>query len=391
MSGFGRSEASSAWTDPEGEEFDGFPEDFSQEEASFASEMRGLFSPECEQLPPLYVQTLLEDVRHAPAEPGYEQKLTYRVFRRLNLARVLLPEGVRQAWQPRTLWANLRESALQLSRPAASALGGALLVMLLTVFLTGSSFAAGLQILIGHTGVVQVQRYPANVRASRTHAGAKTHASAAASPPLTVDPGMPLAWLGRSAGDYAYVGVQLQDPQSWSQGPIVELQYQRTHAAQGTGVLDIREFRVNPQYAAVLQVVQAGYAWQTTADGTAAVYVDGTWTQRTANPMKTEVSLPFYAWVPGQHSELILERDGVVFWIVGDQRDGLDESGLVQMAAQLQDVDLNTLQPRARAIRIVGESLLQSFQQPEGLELLQLEPADSGRDTRPPLFVANQP
>jgi hypothetical protein len=389
MSGFGRSEASSAWTDPEGEEFDGFPEDFSQEEASFASEMRELFSPECEQLPPLYVQTLLEDVRHAPAEPGYEQTLTYRVFRRLKLARVLLPEGMRQAWRPRTLWANLRESALQLSRPAASALGGALLVMLLTVFLTGSSFAAGLQILIGHSGVVQVQRYPANVRASRTHAD--THASATASDPLTVDPSMPLAWLGPAAGDYSYAGAQLQDPQSWTQGPIVELQYQRTQGAQGTGLLDIREFRVSPQYAAVLQVVQAGYAWQTTADGTAAVYVDGTWSLRNVNPLKNESPLPFYTWIPGQHSELILERNGVVFWIVGDQRDGLDESGLVQMAGQLKDVTFNALQPSARAVRIVGDSLTASFQQPAGQELLQPIPADAARDTRPPLFVVYQP
>ena len=60
------------------------PDDFTEEDASFAAELHALFSPEEENLPPYYVQTLLDvdDQRFEPVVRGFEYKTHARVFRR---------------------------------------------------------------------------------------------------------------------------------------------------------------------------------------------------------------------------------------------------------------------------------------------------------------------
>src|SRR6185312_3975519 len=52
------------------------PPDFSEEDLAFAQELNTLFSPEQEDLPPYFVQTLLqaEDPRFRPVEHGFEKK-----------------------------------------------------------------------------------------------------------------------------------------------------------------------------------------------------------------------------------------------------------------------------------------------------------------------------
>lgn len=89
MNGFERANGGAAWTDAEELIF---PDDFSIEEAEFASELREFFSPEREELPPLYISTLMENERHTIAEPAFEQKLACRVFRRLCLPHDLISE-----------------------------------------------------------------------------------------------------------------------------------------------------------------------------------------------------------------------------------------------------------------------------------------------------------
>ncbi len=84
MREFERTRRDSAGTDPTGQRF---PEDFSLDEAAFASELRELFPLEEEILPPQFIQTVIEDERQSPTPPGFEQKLTYNVFSRLNLPR----------------------------------------------------------------------------------------------------------------------------------------------------------------------------------------------------------------------------------------------------------------------------------------------------------------
>jgi hypothetical protein len=69
----------------------GLPEDFTDEDMAFAQEMDTLFSLDTEEMPPYYVQTLLdsENPRLQPAAHGLEYKTLAHVFRRLKLRRRL--------------------------------------------------------------------------------------------------------------------------------------------------------------------------------------------------------------------------------------------------------------------------------------------------------------
>ncbi len=376
MSGFERSTDDSAWTNAED---NGFPDDFSGDEADFANALRDAFKVERDDLPPLYVHTLLDDERLTVADPLFEQRTAYRVFRQLHLRRSVLPR--RQA--PREIWSSARETLVSASRPVLSGFGMLLALMALTVALASPSFAAGLTLLLGHTGVAQVPSYPNNVRAS--HVAEKPAAD------LDFDPAMPLRWLGHGAASYSYAGVQLQDPADWSKGPIVELQYSLAKASRGTGVIDIREFQINPRFAAVLQVVKAGSASEVSVGGEKAVYVDGAWVTRSAHEADApNVRTTVILWQSGVRSELILERDNVIFWIVADQRDGLGRDALIKLAANLTPVDSRELLPNRIALRRAGDTLSASFRRPIGKEVYELVPAGVSPETGVGQFVASQ-
>jgi hypothetical protein len=379
MSGFERPTDGSAWTDAEDT---GFPDDFSGDEANFASVLRDVFEVERDDPPPLYARTLLDDERLTLADPLFEQRTAYRVFRQLRLRRSVLPRPPRHQ-TPRAIWSSARETLAAASRPVVTAFGVLLALMALTVVLASPSFAAGLNLLLGHTGVAQVPSYPNNVRAS--HVAEKPAAN------LDFDPAMPLRWLGHSLAGYRYAGVQLQDPADWSKGPIVELQYSLAQASRGTGVIDIREFQINPDFAAVLQVVKAGSASEVSVGGLKAVYVNGAWVTRAvhqadAPTMRATVTL----WQSGVRSELILERDNVVYWIVADQRDGLGRDALIKLAARLIPVDSRDLLPNRVALRLAGDTLSASFRRPVGKEVYELVPAGVSPETGVGQFVAAQ-
>ena len=90
----------------------------------------------------------------------------------------------------------------------------------------------------------------------------------------------------------------------------------------------------------VLQVVKDG---STTAlkydqNGSAqAIFVDGQWM------LRNKFQMP--VWVYGQRSELIYQKDGIVFWIVGDQRDDINQKTLLNIAGSLRSLHLITLFP----------------------------------------------
>ena len=118
MSGFERSTDGSAWTDAEDI---GFPDDFSGDEADFASDLRNAFDVERDEPPPLYARTLLDDERLTLADPLFEQRTAYRVFRQLRLRRNVLPRHPRrQAPAPRELWSSARETTRSTSWSKAS-------------------------------------------------------------------------------------------------------------------------------------------------------------------------------------------------------------------------------------------------------------------------------
>lgn len=341
-----------------------FPADFSSEEAEFAAELRELFDPEREELPPLYAQTLIEDDRHAPIEHGYEHKVAYKVMRQLDLPRAPLVT-------PRLAFLRaLSDSLRQMSRPVASAFSVLLITMVMTVVVAAPSFAAGLHILLTHTGVVQVQRYPGNVRTSGTMAHLRPQQSDIATMAN-------LQWFGPQAGSFSYSSVSFSDPQTWSNGPVVDVEYAKNSVGQGSGLLDIREFRPSAKLAAVLQVVAVGAATPAQVAGKPAVYVDGRWTTASGRP----------AWQWGVKSELITERNGLILWITADQRDSIGQAELVALANTLTPAPLAKLTPSQPSLRFVGVQLQGSLQNPTDGEVLALVPLGATPDSSQVSFI----
>ncbi|MEO7001680.1 MAG: hypothetical protein ABI068_07700 [Ktedonobacterales bacterium] len=381
-----------------------YPDDFSPEEARFADDLRDLFAPDHDELPPLFTQTLLGDVASDTAPTGFEQRLAYRVMRQLRLPRRPLAARTRlmrrligeMSHHPRsgmqTSLKTLRDETLtvttgRVARPIAGVMGTLAILVVASVLLTAPSFAMGMQIILGQTGVREVNGYPTH-NITTTGAAAK-HTAADDAPVL---PGFSPLWAGMAAAGYSYQGMRLLTPpaKKWSRGPIVDLQY--TSDRDGA-VLDIREFQVAEPYAAVLQVVQDGSATQAQVDAnTAAVYVDGAWMQR---PMQTNMtasasaSRDVYIWTFGVRGELIFQRDGVVYWIVGSQHDGMDQNGLLDLVRQLTPMNSRLLDPGAVQLRQIGYSLVIPLEQyqPE-MELYQLVPKGTALNSGAGAFVA---
>ena len=288
-----------------------FPEDFSMDEENFASELRELFPLDREELPPHFAQTLCGDEWRSQVAPGYEAKITYRVFSELDLPRSPLVKG----GIGRQRLGQIRSAFARPSRPLAAAISGLLVLMVFSVLLASPAFAAGLRILVGQTGVVQVQNYPKHVGTSHTSETA-----------FKQGPPPPTYWVGNSYGNYRFFYSSQIPQQEWSEGPITELHYVYTKTPVGSGMLDIREFRLSPDVAAVLQVVQSGSATAVDVGNDPAVYVEGAWSGNSV----------LSRWVTGKRSEIILEHNGVIIWIVADPRDGMKQAQLIDVAKQLQ-------------------------------------------------------
>jgi hypothetical protein len=76
-----------------------------------------------------------------------------------------------------------------------------------------------------------------------------------------------------------------------------------------------------------LQIVGYGAAHKLEIDPAgkvSGVYVDGQWAQKS------------HEWTFGSRSELIYERDGIVFWILGFQRDGVTGNAMSKVASSLE-------------------------------------------------------
>jgi hypothetical protein len=383
MSEFERGEGNSAWA---GARELQFPEDFSEEEAAFARQMHELFAVDCEELPPLYVQTLVEGERFRIPGGSFEARVASQVFESLHLP----PEtsepvinhtvtGHRASSGVRRLATRGPSPVRQLqklvffaheyfSRPLAFASGALLLFMVFTIVIASPSFAQGIRILLGDTGVVQYHNAPTT--STQTPTKRQQTGSNIASVDVDFDPSMPVFWLGPVAGNYVYDGTLLQLATTWSKGAIVDLQYGMLGNTQGSGALDIREFEVNPADSAVLQVVEDGSATSVTlSNGDAAVFVNGMWEQRVLD--HTLITI----WQTGTRCLLIMEQQGVVIWMSGDPRDGMNAQTMTSIASQLVQVPQATLSGKYRPIGLAGASLADSVNYPSGSEWYLVVPA----------------
>ncbi|HEX8982612.1 MAG TPA: hypothetical protein VF792_07580 [Ktedonobacterales bacterium] len=377
MSGFERS------SDPERHDAPGvggrpWPDDFTAEEAQFASELRALFPIEDEVLPPLYIQTLLDEEMQAPLDKNDVRRLTHAVKRNLGLPQrpLFTRQWAPSAWADQISAEDIAEKIKHASRPIIALTALLVFAMFSSMYLATPSFAQGLRLLFGNTGAQQVATYPSNIAPEKRVSAANQ-----------VSTPMPTYWIGPSSGSYIYQGMRELPQEQWTSGSILDIQYvlsERSKQQSGSGVLDIREFRIANTLSAVLQSVQDGSASYTSVNGLPAVYVDGMWVagagQRAAS-----------TWQSGTRSMLIFERDGVIFWMVGDQRDGLDEAQMVQFASQLAPTTMKALmQNDMLSVRLIGAQLSAGLRDPIGYntELLTVISRTSSPDNAAGEFVS---
>ena len=323
------------------------PADFSYEDMTFAQELGSLFDIEQENLPPLFVQTLLdsENPRFQPVEQGFEHKARARVFHRLHLKRRLFGNN---SFSPASVIAALpaRRSLIAFSTAL-------MLFMLMTIVITGPSFASGMEILLsgGRIGIATTRdlppvTYPTKIQSMGDYdnpdGGPKQISFAAAQHQLPFSAYQiplpiykPVTPIINSYSLYSISLYQNSQQQQWMDGPFIEFVYKLPpNLIRSTGLLTVGEFKLDPSVK-VLQVVKDGAAQavDVAQNGQAtAIYVDGQWVMHNNDHAD---------WVNGQRSELIYQRDGIVFWIVGDQIDGMNESALLNIANSLQPVDIN--------------------------------------------------
>lgn len=377
------------------------PDDFSTEDLAFAHELGALFDLGREEMPPLFVQTLLEpnDARLQTVEAGFETKTRARVLRRLNLSRSL-------SYSHTDRWQTLR-SALPPRRSFSVIAVITLLVMVLSMVYTAPAFASGMSILLSgsHSGVMQVHDYPGGLASAQTrHAQSSVKARSTRS---THSIGLLQAmqmlhfsmyWPRSSVMPdnyvlddmYLYKGTD----QSWSDGPIIELDYDYTFpgvAPHGTGRIAICEFK---PMGKVLQVVQLGSAHELKIDSNgqaSAVYVNGQW---------ASINKSSHTWEYSGRSELIYEHNGVIFWIVGFQSDGISSNTLTTIASSLDVFNAtyamrmrrvldNVMQSQSNApLWLDGDVIyLDNPDNPDG-PMLQVVGSDSLANTNQPVVTA---
>ncbi|HEY4035354.1 MAG TPA: hypothetical protein VGL94_15460 [Ktedonobacteraceae bacterium] len=306
------------------------PDDFSEEDFEFARELNALFSLDREEMPPLFVQTLLasEDPRLQPVETGFEKKTSARVFRRLQLKR--------QLFRSRRFSVCALLNPLPISRPLAAVAAICMLFMVLTMVIATPSFAQGWTYLWsgGHSGVLLVDTYP-HVSTASSQATNNSNSNQMTIVQAQEKLHFPIFWPQNIPSRYTQSATYLYpgDP-SWTDGPMIVLNFSYSLPGLVPRQIAICEFK--PQ-GKVLQMVQNGAAHQIQIgrDASApAIYVEGQWIQdRTSSP----------SWVYTDRSELIYEdqNSGVVFWVVGDKRDGIDGDALRSIANSLSLLDVS--------------------------------------------------
>lgn len=336
------------------------PPDFSSDEWTLIEDFKRSFNVENEDLPPLFAETLGAPLHYPTISEGFEQRVTSRVFRNLHLRRRLFspPKGL-----PRLVphWA-LRQSVLKVSALLC-------VLMMLSTIAAAPSFGRGLHILlVGPTGVYQVERYPQHyvsygqqcitVGVANRVDIQKALGALPFSLYLPKPPTLPLDYRRDPL-------IQLCTGQPHIIGQSVDLEFM---GSQG-GEIDILEFLPAPGYK-VFQAAQDGSAQSfclrkgshgidlapvIQRDGSVqllclekstypAVYVSGGWNLQGI-------------WGTGNRSSMIYERDGVAFWIVSTGLHPLNAEALGAIALSLQPVNNQVIAQYEENLRLVSTLL----------------------------------
>ncbi len=351
------------------------PSDFGEDDLVFAHELNSIFSPEQEELPPYFVQTLLasEEQLFCPVEPGFEHKTRARVFRRLKLHRRLFHA-------PRSAFDALITGLSNIYARGSLLVSviSFMLIMLVTVAFTAPSFAPGMAILLhgAHGGVYQVNTYPKSVhmfshrhRSSQNNANDQTRQITLLAAQQQLH--FKIYWPLSLPRNYALDSINLYHgaDQSLYDGPVLELVYRLTGVEpKGTGQIVIREFMPNKE---VLPVVldKAVHLIQVDQYGQpAAIFINGQWQW---------IGKYSHKWFFGERSELIYQQNGVLFWIAGDQNDGIGEKDLWKLAQSFQTLPFNRYILMRGEMANVSQASLSDVLDPFTHDLLRIFPDDN--------------
>ncbi len=342
------------------------PVDFSGEELALARDLHSLFPLEQEQLPPRFVQTLTAQPRDWAAPTGLVQRVTYRVFHHLRLPRRLFAEAP-------PLAAERSRGLLAFGRaPRTVALSTLLALVVLSLVTIAPSFAQGLRVLVGQTGVQVAPNYPKTLFLPQGQVRYLSLRALQEAVPFQV------SWLGQTPGAYQFRGLVLHMGQLWADGPVVELQYGHVNPQGSYGQLLVREFRPAAG-ATVLQVVAKGAAHPVQVDKKQAIYIDGQWVHQRQG----------IVWRYGTRAELIYQTDGLIFWITADQRDGADEAMLEGLAQVLEPLYLGQPRPMLPELYQPHSAQVAAALSPASLgEVIALIPAGVSPETGAAVYIA---
>ena len=316
------------------------PEDFSREDIEFAEELGQFFSPDMEELPPLFVQTLLEseDPRFQPVEHGFEHKVSVRVFRQLKVRRRLFHA------------ARSSTSLFPARRSWVSLVAAVMLFMLMTMVATANSFAAGMVYLFSgpHSGVVQLHNYPIQ-QSSAAQSVQPLDATPSRLSLLEMQQNLnfQVQWPSYLPSHYNVDSVNLYKGSEnvWTDGPIMQLVCtlslpgEQPHVTGNIVILELKPLGDGK----VLQGIPINSSHQIKIgpNGEPGLVVNGQW---------QSINKTSHTWADNGSVELIYERDGVIFWIQGDQRDGIDRDGkaLAAVAKSLVPLDVSRIAHMSR-------------------------------------------
>jgi hypothetical protein len=342
------------------------PADFSSEDLFLARDLNRLFDLEQEDLPPGFVQTLCTDNCTCAAPAGLPSRVTYHVFRRLQLPRRLFKNCLE------THTSELRGSRRLGRLPRTVGLGTVLALVLLSLVTAIPSFAQGMRFLLGRTGVIVAPGYPKPVLAPQVLTRYLPLQAAQSAVPFSI------YWLGNTPAGYSYQSLLLHMGQAWADGPVVELQYQSTDPVNSYGRLVVREFRPAPG-AMVLQVVAQG-ATQTAQVGQApAIFISGRWVNTRQGVI----------WNSGVQTELLYEAHGLIFWITANQQAEATVEELEQVAGALEPLYLKVIRPHVPELMPPSiAEVTNALEQPALGEVVALIQAGTSSEAGSAVYIA---
>ncbi len=308
--------------------------DFLEEDLALERELNALFNPESENLPPLYVQTLMTERSTWAIPPGLEERLIARTFRRLQLP---LPTDTKEEQEPPHQPSPGYRLLRRLPRPIGVGATLGLVLLLLIFLLPGLGQEAHILFLQAQLPV------PGYAGASSSPLALTQYLSARQT---AEDVPFPIYWLNRNPVNYTFQSFLLHMNQPWSDGPVVEFQYGHTNPRIGYGRLIIREF--HPAGGDTpLEIVDPGAARVVQLGDTSAVYINGQWVQENGEII----------WQTGVETQLLYQAsDGLVFWFIADARDEATLSSFESLVGALEPLYLGPPRPQVPELNSIPQA-----------------------------------